>query len=168
MCRFAFVLATLLLAALTPAKAADTPPPNTFSTISRTDMMALMQQAGLTSVSDGTTDEASPWLLGRMANDFPVVVRLYSCEAGVTGPDRHCPYLSLSVTWNNTKNTELAAVNGYNAQKVFARGGVSADGKTVYIDYALDLEGGVTGDHVVKNIAYFLMTVNDFTTMVNP
>jgi hypothetical protein len=164
--RFAFVLATLFLALLARAEAADTAP-STFDTINRTDLMALMQQAGLTSVSDSTTDEASPWLLGRMANDFPVVVRLYSCEAGVTGPQRHCPYLSFSVTWNNTKNTDLAAVNGYNAQKVFGRGGISADGKTVYIDYAVNLEGGVTSDHIVKNIAYFLIAVNDFTTSVN-
>jgi len=32
----------------------------------------------------------------------------------------------------------------------------------------VNLEGGVTSDHIVKNIAYFLIAVNDFTTSVNP
>jgi hypothetical protein len=173
--RFAVIAATLFL--ILPARAqtggppvaAPTPAPASgiISTINRTDMMVLMQQAGLTAVSDGTTDEGSPWLLGRMSNDYPVVVNFYVCADG-TGPQRQCPYLTFKVTWNNTKNTDAAAVNKYNEQKVFGRGGASTDGKFVYVDYAINLEGGVTSDYIVKNLVYFQRTVTDFATIVNP
>jgi hypothetical protein len=180
--RFAFIIAAFALIMLARAQAenaptptvapapapAAAPAPSVFSTINRTAMMALMQQAGLTSVSDGTTDEAAPWLEGRMSNDFPVVVNFYVCEAGVTGPQRQCPYLAFKVTWNNTKNTDAAAVNKYTEQKVFSRGGVTTDGKYVYIDYSMNLEGGVTSDHIVKNLSYFMRTVTDFASIVNP
>jgi hypothetical protein len=166
--RFAFVIAALLLAMLARAEAADAPAPKVFSTISRTDMIALMQQAGLTTVVDSTTDEATPWVQGRTSTDDPVVVYFFQCEANVTGPQRQCAHLNLNVFWNNTKGTDAAAVNSYNTQRVFGRGSLSADAKLITFDYAVDIEGGVTGDYIIKNIAYFLLALGEFKTITNP
>src|SRR6185437_11727536 len=49
-----------------PVPAASTPASGSatvISTIGRADMMAIMQQAGMATVSDGTRDETSPWVV---------------------------------------------------------------------------------------------------------
>ncbi len=166
--RFAVVFAAMLVATLAHAQSTNAPPPSVLSTISRAEMIALMQQAGFTSVSDRTTDEATPWVQGTMPTGDTAVIYFYECESEVTGPQQHCAHMNFNMFWNNTKNTDAAAVNNYNTQRVFGRGSVSADGKYVTFDYAMDIEGGVTNDAIAKNLAYFELALADFKTMVNP
>ena len=166
--RFAFVFVTLLVVTPAYAQGADTPAPTIFSTINRTDMIALMQQAGLTAVSDGTTNEESPWVQGTMSTNDTAIIYFYDCEAGVAGPQRHCAHMNFNVYWNNTKNTDAATLNSYNRLRVFGRGSLSEDGKYVTFDYAMNLEGGATGDMIVKNLAYFGLALGDFKSIVNP
>lgn len=151
-----------------PAAPAAAAAPAIIDKISRSDMIALLQQDGLTQVSDRTTDEAAPWVAGTTKDGILVVVQFYDCDAGVTGSDRACRHFTFGTTWNNTKNLDAKAVNAYNEQKVFGRGVATSDGKYVYIDYAVNLDGGVTRNYIVQNFNYYLVALNDFISIVKP
>lgn len=159
-----FVLWLLFLFPSALAQAAE----GDLTMVSRTDMIAILQQAGITGVVDGTSDEASPWVEGKTASGINVVVDFYQCEAGVTGPERKCPSFRFKVYWDNARNIDAKAANAYNEKYVFARGFVSDDGKFLTIDYAISLAGGVARDHIVQSLNLFLLTVGDFTAMVMP
>jgi hypothetical protein len=162
--RLPFILWLLVLVSSAPARAAE----GDLTMISRTDMIAILQQAGITGVVDGTSDEASPWVEGKTASGINVVVDFYQCEAGLSGPERKCPSFRFKVYWDNARNIDAKTANAYNEKFVFARGFVSSDGKFLTIDFAMSLAGGVTRDHILQNLNLFLLTVIDFTTMVMP
>ena len=165
---FLCALAAILLSLPGTAGAADPPVANPISTtISRTEMTAILQTAGLTEISDGTTDEAWPWMVGKTSTGLPVEVDFYRCDAG-TGPQRPCTQLRFKVTWNNLQAIDAKTVALYNEKYVFGRGLVTSDGKFVSTDYPLNLDGGVTRDFVLKNVTYFLISVSDFMTTVKP
>jgi len=164
--RLILALSTFVLLAIPLAgpAAAD----GDITTVNRTDMMAVLTQAGLTAVSDGTTDEAGPWIMGKTDKNIFLIVDFYQCEAGVTGPQRQCSQFRYRVYWENNRNVDAKAVGAYNEKYVFGRGYVTSDGKYLYLDYAMNLDGGVTRDHLVKNLNYFLQVVDAFTAMVLP
>ena len=166
--RFLCALAAILLFTPGRAGAADPPAANAiFTTISRADMTSILQTAGLTDISDGTTDEAWPWMVGKTSTGLPVEVDFYRCDAGA-GPQRPCTQLRFKITWNNLQAIDAKAVALYNEKYVFGRGVVTSDAKYVSTDYPLNLDGGVTRDYIVKNLTYFLISANDFVAMVKP
>ena len=75
---------------------------------------------------------------------------------------------SFRAFWNDTNKIDAAAVDAYNVQFLFGRGFVSEDGAYVYFDYAMDLDGGVTRDHIVSNLNNFLTNVSNFSGTVKP
>ena len=162
-------LAAVSTLALAGAEAAESPPGASpvSATISRTDMAALLKAAGLSDIADGTSDEAWPWMVGKTSGGLPIEVDFYRCEPG-TGPQRPCGQLRFKVTWNNRQAIDARAVTLYNEKYVFGRGVVTSDGKFVSTDYPLNLDGGVTRDYIVKNLTYFLVSVNDFMATVKP
>ena len=151
------------------AGAAEAPPSTSpvSATITRADMAAILQTAGLTEISDGTSDEAWPWIVGKTSGGLPIDVDFYRCEPGA-GPQRPCGQLRFKVTWNNLQAIDAKTVALYNEKYVFGRGLVTSDGKFVSTDYPLNLDGGVTRDFVLKNVTYFLISVSDFMTTVKP
>lgn len=161
--RLLLALLGMFLLLVAQAKAADT-----FSTIDRTDMMAILQDAGLSGVTDGTTDESSPWVMGKNDKNIFVIVDFYQCATGASGPARQCGQFRYRVYWDNSRNVDAKAVNAYNERYLFGRGFISSDGKYLYIDSAMNLDGGVTRDHLLKNLSYFLLVVDSFTGMVLP
>lgn len=167
--RIGFVLSLLVFLLPTGAGAAEAPSSASpvSATISRADMTAILQTAGLTEISDGTSDEAWPWIVGKTSNGLPIEVDFYRCEPG-TGPQRPCGQLRFKVTWNNLQAIDAKTVALYNEKYVFGRGVVTSDGKFVSTDYALNLDGGVTRDYLLKNLTYFMISVNDFMAMVKP
>jgi len=154
-----------------PVPAASTPASGSatvISTIGRADMMAIMQQAGMATVSDGTRDETSPWVVGSAPGGIFVEVDFFNCEAGVTGPQRQCGQFRFRVHWANSKKLDAKAVDAYNERYVFGRALASSDGKFIETTEAFNLEGGVTRDYIAKNLGYFLITVDDFINYVKP
>ncbi len=141
---------------------------NLLTTVDRADMMAILRQAALDSVVDGTTDEVSPWVMGKTASGLNVVVDFFQCDAGNDGPRRKCSEFRFKVYWDNVRKIDAAAVDAYNEKYIFGRGFVSGDGKYVVVDYAMDLDGGVARDHILKNLNYFLLAVKDFSALVTP
>jgi putative sensory transduction regulator len=142
--------------------------PAVITTIGRADMMAIMQQAGMASVSDGTRDETSPWVVGSAPGGIFVEIDFFNCEAGVTGPQRQCGQFRFRVHWANSKKLDAKAVDAYNERYVFGRALASSDGKFIETTEAFNLDGGVTRDYIAKNLGYFLITVDDFINYVKP
>ena len=142
--------------------------PAVITTIGRADMMAIMQQAGMASVSDGTRDETSPWVVGSAPGGIFVEIDFFNCEAGVTGPQRQCGQFRFRVHWANSKKLDAKAVDAYNERYVFGRAVASSDGKFIETTEAFNLDGGVTRDYIAKNLSYFLITVDDFINYVKP
>lgn len=152
-----------------PPVAAPAPAsPAIITTIGRADMMAIMQQAGMASVSDGTRDETSPWVVGSAPGGIFVEIDFFNCEPGVTGPQRQCGQFRFRVHWANSKKLDAKAVDAYNERYVFGRALASSDGKFIETTEAFNLEGGVTRDYIAKNLGYFLITVDDFINYVKP
>jgi hypothetical protein len=174
MARFLGLACILLALSFLPVNAAEAPAPGPAAapaiirTISRADMLAVMKEAGMTALKDGTIDETGPWVEGKTASGTVVDVYFYQCEAGVAGAQRQCGQLSFRSAWTNPRAIEAKAVNVYNYGYVFGRGVISADGQQVSHDYPLNLAGGVTRDFIAQNLSYYFLSLNDFIRIVSP
>jgi hypothetical protein len=174
MVRFLGLACILLALSFRPVNAAETPTPaptaapTIIRTVSRAEMLAVMKEAGMTALKDGTVDENGPWVEGKTANGVVVDVYFYQCEAAVAGAQRQCGQLSFRSAWTNPRAIEAKAVNVYNYSYVFGRGVISADGQQVAHDYPLNLAGGVTRDFIAQNLSYYFLSLNDFIRIVGP
>jgi hypothetical protein len=139
----------------------------TFKTISRTDLTILIEGAGST-VEDKSEDGDDPWLIVKSPDKRTFNLFMHECEKGILGPGRKCGQIRFKLFWDNDRKVTLETVNKFNLDYVFGRGFVTADGKSVGVDYALHLDGGVTRAFIRENMEYFLRVVEDFATEAKP
>jgi hypothetical protein len=140
--------------------------PGTLYGVSRADISASLRRMGMT-IDDKTTSGEGPWLIVKTANDETFNVFMYVC-ANDADPASPCEQVQFRMVWDNTKRRTAADVNRFHLDKVYGRGYVTADGKSVGVEYPMHLKGGVTEANLRENISYFLRVTEDFAEIVKP
>jgi hypothetical protein len=157
-----FLLAVWFVLAAAPAAAQAV-----VSGQSRAEVVTLLSSMGI-AVEDKTEPGELPWLIGNTKSGRTFNIFLYDCGTRSPGPNRRCAEMQFRTLWDNQKSRTAEDMNRFALNKVFGRGYVTADGRSVGVEYAMHFEGGVTRPFIRANILYFLRVVDDFESIVSP
>lgn len=129
------------------------------SAVTADEIGRLLEQAGLP--SEVIDDPARG--IGAMASDGDVkfTVRALNCQ----GAPRACSTLMFFADFDLGRaatEKDYAAVNRFNDGAVFGRAYIRPASNAIGVDYVVELDGGVTEEHLNKNVARWRKVVSDF------
>lgn len=135
--------------------------------MSANDMMALLSSMGM-KPENKTEQDKLPWLVVKTKEGKTFNVLMYQCQAEKPNPATLCAQIRFKLFWDNDKKISLETVNKFNVDYVFGRAFLDDDGKSVGVDYPMNLAGGSTRSTIRENVNYFLRVVDDFETEAKP
>lgn len=152
MMRRVFAISAAAVCALFGAARADT-----LSAVTADDLAAMIEAAGLTAET-AQASEGEAALVGRAGEIFFVVRALDCGEEG-------CAKLLFFANFPLNRPAGVAdyrIINDYNDRNLFGRAYVIEARRQVGVDYVIELDGGVSREHVTRNIARWSDVVNAF------
>jgi hypothetical protein len=155
------IAVTLLVLFALPFSAAVAAADEVYSQgITRAELMVILSGFGMT-VKDTTEKDSDPWLQARTSKGVRFYVNMYECE-GEGAREQRCGLVQFQAQWQNAKGAiKDSEINGYNLKFVFGRAALSADGKSVVFDYAMNIKDGVTRGNLKKNVDNWLRVLDD-------
>lgn len=121
---------------------------------------AVLDQAGLNPTMLSDADTGAPVASGK-AGDFKFFVRALSCS----GAPAACETLVFFANFDLGRDVTAAdyrIVNGFNDSQVFGRAYVLPSADEVGVDYVIELNGGVSDDHLAENIGRWADVISAF------
>jgi len=151
-----FIFGAVLALALTPAAAQA----QMLSSVNADQLEAALADAGLnpTMMTDQTT--GAPVAVGQ-AGPFNFYVRTLSCS----GTPKSCETLMFFANFSLDRpvaGSDYIIVNSFNDSHVFGRAYVLNGSNEVGVDYVIELNGGVSQDHLAQNISRWADVIASF------
>jgi hypothetical protein len=87
-----------------------------------------------------------------MAGEFEFNVRAFDCKGRPLACETFMFFATFSIGHSLTPN-DLVILNRFNEKQVFGRAYFIEESGRVGVDYVVELEGGVTADHLSRNVA---------------
>lgn len=116
----------------------------------------LMQQAGYE--VEVRTEGAATWIESRTKDGkYNFGVHFYRCD----GQPPRCSQVQLRAIFNTTPEQQAKAVE-YERKYLFGKVFASEDGKKTYVDHPMHLNGGITADNFINNLALYESVLSVF------
>ena len=151
------LIATLMLGLLTPAHA------QTIESLTADELETVLSQAGLSPQMKTDSTNNAPVAFGQVG-EYEFTVRAMNCG----GSPQACGELMFFANFNLGRQLtvrDFFPINQFNESQVFGRAYVlmsSGENGEVGVDYVIELNGGVTKDHVTQNVERWSDVVTAF------
>ncbi|MBY0420664.1 MAG: YbjN domain-containing protein [Parvularculaceae bacterium] len=134
------------------------------SAITATELQTLLRSAGL---PGEVVDDAARGIGAESSvGDIRFAVQALNCQ----GAPRACSTLMFYAHFDLGRPAgprDFEAVNRFNDGQVFGRAYVRKDRDQVGVDYVVELDGGVTPDHLARNVDRWRKVVTEFLRKVS-
>ncbi len=130
------------------------------STLTADELSAVLQAAGLNVEITEDAKTRNPVAAAR-AGSINFWVRALDC----TGAPKACSTLMLFANFDLGREAtakDYQTVNAFNDRQVFGRAYLLPQRMQVGVDYVIELDGGVTSDHISRNIARWADVIDAF------
>ena len=149
--------AAVAVVALTSAASAES-----IDAVTADELEAALSAAGLTPTMLEDAASGAPVANGR-AGEFGFMVRALDCS----GEPLACENLMFFANFDLGRNAgaeDFRIVNSFNDGQVFGRAYVLEKKDQVGVDYVIELGGGVSEDHLTKNISRWADVISAFVS----
>lgn len=154
--KHAMAAAALLMAAASAAPAAA----QTKIALTAAELGAVLEAAGLSAEVTEDAKTRNP-VASAQAGTIQFWVRALDCK----GAPKACSTLMFFANFDLGREAtakDFQTVNAFNDRQVFGRAYLLRQRNEVGVDYVIELEGGVTPDHISKNIARWADVIDAF------
>jgi hypothetical protein len=137
----------------------------TKSRLTAAELEAVLTNAGLRPTMTEDAKSGAPVAQGR-AGEFIFWVRALNCS----GLPKACEDLMFFANFNLERDVapnDFQTINAFNDAQVFGRAYLIEAEKQVGVDYVIELGGGVTQEHVTKNVARWIDIIAAFVDRFN-
>ena len=130
------------------------------SSMSATEIEALLSEAGLNPEVISDRDTGAPVAMGKLGQ-INFVVRALECDGDPLSCEQLLFFANFDLNRDVTEE-DYRIINGFNDSSYDGRAYVLEDTRQIGVDFYIDLTGGVTADHVSSRLERWQGVVSGF------